>query len=135
MATTRTLVRKNGIPVRRFWNQKITQKGRDEHYITTYPVFLGGMGMERWSMEDEKAPRTLEAAVEAARALVESPEQPQTSATIYEMRAVYRVGTEFDYKLYDTERRMQHEREAAAKAANDAQRFQLVRTTADSKGE
>lgn len=130
MATTRTLVRKNGMPVKRFWREKVTQKARDTYYTTTYPVYFTSNNHDTaWSLTDGAAPHSLDEAIQKARLLVESSTQPQTSATIYEMRAVYRIGTEIDYILYETEQRMQREREAAAKAANDAQRFERVRTT------
>ncbi len=136
MATTRTLVRKNGVPVKKLWREKITQKARDTYYTTTYPMyFTSSFDSKMWSLTDGAAPQSLEDAIQKATVMVESPDCPQTHATIYEMRAVYRVGTEFDWKLHETEQRMQREREAAAKVNSDTQRFQLVRTTADSKGE
>jgi hypothetical protein len=103
MATTRTVVRKNGIPVKRFWHEKVTQKARDTYFTTTYPVYFQGYSDKVWSLTDGAAPRTLENAIAAAHALVESPEQPQTTATVYELRAVYRVGTELDWKLKEQE--------------------------------
>lgn len=105
MATTRTVVRKNGVPVKRFWQEKVTQKRRDEYYTTTYPVYFNGMGLEVWALTDDKAPRTLEEAIDKANLMVQSPTTPQTSATIYELRAVYRVGTEFDWKLHEREQK------------------------------
>lgn len=135
MATNRQLV-KNGIPVRKFWSEKVTARTR-ESFSTTYPVYFSSSHSPDpadfhrvWSFTDEKAPRTLEDAIHTARVLIESSETPQTNATIYELRAVHRVGTEFDWKLHETQQRMQRERDNAATTNTDRIRFTRIATTA-----
>lgn len=104
MATSKQVVRKNGIPVKRFWRDKINTKGR-EKYVTTYPIYFLGYASDKvGSLTDEKAPRTLEDAERTAKRMVEAPETEWTYATIYEMRAVVRYGTEFDWGTYEKER-------------------------------
>lgn len=104
MATNSRLVRKNGYPVKRFWHERITSKARAEYYSTTYPIYFTSFpSNDGWAITDEKAPRDLQAAIDMAKAVVESPEDPQTQATVYEMRAVYRVGTEFDWPAHKQE--------------------------------
>jgi hypothetical protein len=134
MATKHQL-RKNGIPVKKFWSEKVTPKRR-ESFTTTYPVYLSSAHSpdpadfnKVWALTDEKAPRTLADAIHTARVMVESSETPQTNATVYELRAVHRVGVEFDWKAHEVEQRMARARDAAAQHANDAQRFKLVATT------
>lgn len=136
MATSKTLVRKNGIPVKRFWSEKATAKTRETH-TTTYPVYMTSSHSpdpadfnKVWSLTDEKAPRTLAEAIHTARVMVESSETPQTHAMVYELRIVHRVGVEFDWSLHETEQRMQRARDEAAQHNSDAQRFKLVSTTA-----
>jgi len=105
MATSKQVVYKNGFPVKRFWKEHITKKQRDAYYATTYPIYFTTYpGSEGWAIVDEKAPRKLEDAISMAHTMVESPEDPQTQATIYEMRAIYRVGTEFDWPRHSQER-------------------------------
>jgi hypothetical protein len=136
MATAKRVVRKNGIPVKKFWSEKLNARGR-ESFTTTYPVYFTSVHSpdpadfdKVWSLTGEKAPRSLEDAVHTARVLIESSETPQTTATIYELRAVHRVGTEFDWKLHETNQRMQRARSEAASQTQDRARFTLVATTA-----
>lgn len=104
MATNKVVVRKNGYPVKRFWQERINKKTRAEYYTTTYPVYFGTFpGDGTWSLTDGAAPTTLQEALEKARVLVEATDTPQTSATIYEMRALYRLGTEFDWPRHKAE--------------------------------
>lgn len=128
MATTKQLVRKNGIPVKRFWRERI--KRNDTHYPTTYPTYWSSSHSSNpddinkvWSVTDEKAPRTLEDAIGMAATLIESPDDPQSHAVIYELRAVARLGTEFDWKTHEEEKR----RDQQVKMGG---RFRLLSTTA-----
>lgn len=134
MSTAKQLVRKNGIPVKRFWQERITTKQRAERYTTTYPIYFTGEGNTVWSLTDEKAPRSLDEAVRIAHMMVEAPDQPMTHANIYELRAVARAGVEFDWKLYDQEQRQealkQHGRELAERdGVAGTGRIQLLHTT------
>lgn len=104
MATTKTVVRKNGIPVKRFWREKVTAKRR-ETFSSTFPVYFHGVGFNGASLTEERAPRTLGAAEHAARLMIESPDTEYTLAVVYELRAVVRYGVEYDHKLYDAEQR------------------------------
>lgn len=111
MATNKQVVRKNGVPVKRFWQHKLKPADR-ETWITTYPVYFTASNApvaednnKVWSLVDDKAPRTLEDALNKAHLLVEDSGSPQTMAMIYEMKCLYRVGTEFDYKLHEEEKR------------------------------
>jgi hypothetical protein len=126
MATDKQVVRKNGIPVKRFWQEKITAKQRAERYTTTYPIYFHGHGDTVWALIDEKAPRSLDEAMRIARMMVQSPDQPMTQANIYEMRAVGRVGTEFDWKLHTREQEVARIKEVTDSRLPD---FTLVATT------
>jgi hypothetical protein len=133
MATKHTLTRKNGKPVKRFWQSKITQKARTESYISTYPIYFHANHSgdhahfnKVWSLSGDKAPRTLEGAISTARILVEDANSPQDYAIIYEMRAVHRVGTEYDWKQLQQEESARV-REITNKRVPD---FRLVATTA-----
>jgi hypothetical protein len=118
MATDkRVVLRKNGKPVKKFWVEKVSAKGR-ETFITIYPVYFTGEGDTMWSLTDEKAPRSLDEAIRMARIMVEAPDQPMTHANIYELRAVYRVGVEFDWK--------RHQKEQSAERAATEQQFRLT---------
>lgn len=104
MATDKVVARKNGQPVKRFWREKVTAKGR-ETWSTTYPVYFHGLGMRGASLTDERALRTLEEAESIAKHIVESPDTEWTMAVVYELRAVVRYGTEIDHKALDQEQR------------------------------
>lgn len=105
MATDKQVTRKNGVPVKKFWRERITQKARNDHYTTTYPIYFSSQGMRVASLVDEKAPRSLDEAERTAKLLVEATDTEWTHATIYEMRAVARYGVEFNYKLHEAEQR------------------------------
>jgi hypothetical protein len=135
VATKRT-VYKNGIPVKKFWSQKLNARSR-ETFTTTYSIYFTSSHSpdpsdfdKVWSLAGEKALHTLEDAIHTAETLVHSTETPQTNATIYEVRAVHRVGVEFDWKLHETNQRMQRSRAEAASQSTDRQRFTMVATTA-----
>jgi hypothetical protein len=135
VATKRT-VYKNGIPVKKFWSEKLIARHR-ETFTTTYSIYFTSSHSpdpadfdKVWSLTDEKASRTLEDAIHTATTLVHSTETPQTNATIYEVRAVHRVGVEFDWKLHETNQRIARSRAEAASQSTDRQRFTLVATTA-----
>jgi hypothetical protein len=135
MATKR-IIYKNGIPVKSFWSQKLNARSR-ESFTTTYPVYFTSAHSpdpadfdKVWSLTEEKAPRSLADAIHTAETLVHSSETPQTNATVYELRAVHRVGVEFDWKLHETNQRMQRSRAEAASQSTDRARFTMVATTA-----
>lgn len=120
MATNKVVARKNGIPVERFWREKVTAKIRRETWCSTYPVYFHGLGMNTASLTDDRAPRTLEEAERIAKAMVESSDDEWTMAVVYELRAIVRYGTTLDTRAYELERR-------AASAASD---YRHVLTTA-----
>jgi hypothetical protein len=131
MATSKLVVRKNGIPVKRFWAEKATAKTRESH-VTTYPIYFTashsptpGDAHKVWSLTDEKAPRTLEEAITTARVMVESSEVPHDHARIYELRLVHRVGTEYDWNRHTQEQKAAH----AEAQADPSKRFRLISTT------
>jgi hypothetical protein len=133
---TKKVIYKNGIPVRKFWSERITARSR-ESFTTTYPVYFTSAHSpdpadfdKVWHLTDEKAPRSLEDAIHTAETLVHSSETPQTNATVYELRAVHRVGVEFDWKLHETNQRIQRARSEAAQGTQDRARFTLVATSA-----
>lgn len=110
MATTKRLVRKNGVPVLKFWREKINVHSR-QTYSSTYPIYFHSAAREKVGhLTEEKAPRSLQEAEFLAKGLVESPETPWTMAIIYELRAMVRYGTTLDYKTYEREKATERER-------------------------
>lgn len=119
-----TSLRKNGKPVKKVWSTKLTKTDREQRYSTTYPLYFTGEGNTVWSLTDEKAPRSLDDAVQKATILCSDPDSPQTHCTVYELRAVHRVGVEFDWKAYAAEQ------QAASPVVKQGPTFRLHSTTA-----
>lgn len=131
MATTKQVVRKNGIPVKRFWSEKATARTRETH-ITTYPIYLTASHSadpadfdKVWSLTDTKAPKSYEEAVQLAHAMVESTTLAYDHAVIYEMRLVHRVGVEYDWLTNTAE-----QKRAQAHASEKVVPIKRIMTTA-----
>lgn len=94
----RTIDGRNGpvTLVRKVWREILTSYDRARGYPTVYPIFLSGMGERTSALKDADAPRTLEDAKRIAYNLVNDNTSEWTHALVYEMKAVYRVGQNYN---------------------------------------